>query len=105
MSTYYTKVVDGVTVKVTERTYRIEINTPNSELGPKAYVAVAYRERIESVDGVPTKRVVLPPLNIPLGPSLTSVMSLITGTIDTEALKSIEAVKWPLDGDGNLIPV
>lgn len=105
MSIKSEKTVDGEVVTVEERTYRVEINTPNSPLGAKAFTAVAYRERIERLNGVPTKRVVLPPLAIPLNGGIQVVMSLVSGAVDTEALKSMAAKSWPLDGDGNLLPI
>lgn len=105
MALHYTKVVDGKTVKVEERTYRVEVLTPKTGAGLAGYSAVAYRERIETTDGVVTALTRLPPLRVPLTPNISAVMSLITGTVDTLAMQSIAKATWPLDPQGNLIPV
>ena len=105
MAIYSEKIVDGKVVKVEERTYRIDIQTPKTAKGPSEYSAAAYRERIETTDGVVTKLVRLPPLRVPINQSLIMVMSLIAGTVDTRAMDSTKAGEWPLDENGVLIPV
>ena len=105
MALHYTKTVDGKLVHVEERTYRVEVMTPKTADGVAGYTAVAYRERFETTDGVATTLVRLPPLRIPITKNLTATMSLISGTVDAVAMQAKTDATWPLDADGNLIPI
>lgn len=93
-----TTVVDGVEVRrrVEERTKRIEILTPFSQLGASGYSAVAYREWVEYENDVPVKITALPPLHLEITPNLFPLLSGVAYRVDTIATKATAAKKWPV---------